>query len=433
MKHRILKKIAGILTAAALCFPIINPYDSSANSDDLTKFLLEQELDCSSFTYLAWLVLNEYVSQRAGNSLTLSEQQKTILDVDSSEFLDTGDAYLFLSWSTICGAFGVLPQDAEIFLNQWNASVVGTSTTPAETTEIPTETTEFSTIATTSATPMMTETSTASTTTTSTISTATETISATTIVSATSDTTEAITTSTILTTAFPAITSVTSTIESTPSVGDAWENKEYYNGIDVSKYQGNIDWEAVRNDGVDFAIIRAGYGKFASQEDPYFDQNMRNAKAAGIACGAYWFSYAESPSEAVQEAEVFAQVIEGYQFEYPLVFDIEAPQHTQMSKEEISAIITAFCTTMEEKGYYVSVYSYAYFLNNYIYQSVLEKYDIWVAHFNTDKPSYSKSPYGMWQYSDTGSIKGINANVDLDYSYRCYPNIMIQHGLNGYS
>ena len=184
--------------------------------------------------------------------------------------------------------------------------------------------------------------------------------------------------------------------------------------------------------GKDFALIRAGYGKYASQEDPYFDQNMKGAQAAGIACGAYWFSYAESVADAIQEASVFADVIEGYQFEYPLVFDIEAPVHTTMSSSEIGAIIKAFCTEMENRGYFISLYSYANFLNTKVPQDVLERYDIWVAHFDVSKPNYTKTKYGIWQYSSTGSVSGISGNVDLDYSYRDYLGIMVRAHKNGY-
>ena len=192
-----------------------------------------------------------------------------------------------------------------------------------------------------------------------------------------------------------------------------------------------MDWKAVKKSGVDFAIIRAGYGKYASQEDPYFDQNMKNAQAAGVCCGAYWFSYATSVAEAKQEAEVFAQVIKGYQFEYPLVFDIETATQASMTKEQVSAIITAFCETMEQKGYFVSVYSYASFLNTKVYDSLLANYDIWVAHFGVSKPSYSKA-HGMWQYTDKGTVSGITGAVDLDYGYRNYPAIMKQAKLNGF-
>ena len=159
---------------------------------------------------------------------------------------------------------------------------------------------------------------------------------------------------------------------------------------------------------------------------------MRNAKAAGVTCCAYWYSYAVTPAEAKQEAEVFASIVQGYQFEYPLVLDIEDSTQTKLSKEQVSAIIQAFCDTMESKGYYISLYSYASFLNSYVYQSVLEDYDIWVAHFGVSRPSYSKTSYGMWQYSSTGSVSGISGNVDLDYSYKCYPNLMTKYHLNGF-
>lgn len=161
-------------------------------------------------------------------------------------------------------------------------------------------------------------------------------------------------------------------------------------------------------------------------------QNMKNAKAAGIACGTYWYSYATTPAEARQEAELFASVIQGYQFEYPVVLDIEDKVQTALTKEQVSAVINAFCEVMESKGYYVSLYSYASFLNTYVYQSVLEDYDIWVAHFNVSRPSYSKTSYGMWQYSNSGNINGINGNVDLDYSYKCYPDLMTKYHLNGF-
>lgn len=221
-------------------------------------------------------------------------------------------------------------------------------------------------------------------------------------------------------------TTLDTTTDSTAST------KAVYSGVDVSRYQGNVNWTAVKNAGKEFALIRAGYGKYASQEDPYFDQNMKNAQAAGIACGAYWFSYAASVADAKKEAELFANVIEGYSFEYPLVFDIEAPVHQKMTVSEVSAIINAFCSVMESKGYYVCIYSYASFLNTMVSQTVLNTYDIWVAHFYVDAPSYTRSSYGIWQYTDSGSVNGISGDVDLDYSYRNYPLLMQTAHKNGY-
>lgn len=205
----------------------------------------------------------------------------------------------------------------------------------------------------------------------------------------------------------------------------------FRNGIDVSTFQGNIDWNTVKQSGVDFAIIRAGYGREVSQVDARFHENMQKAKEADIDCGAYWYSYATTPEAAVLEAEACYEVIKDYQFEYPIVFDIEEESQRKLSTATVSAIIESFCSTLEEKGYYVSLYSYASFLNSHVYESTLEKYDVWVAHYNVDKPNYSGN-YGMWQYSSTGAVSGIGGNVDMDYSYKNYPYLMSKYHLNGF-
>lgn len=195
------------------------------------------------------------------------------------------------------------------------------------------------------------------------------------------------------------------------------------NGIDVSQWQGNVDWNLVKESGVEFAIIRAGYGNLASQEDPMFRKNMNNAQAAGLNCGTYWYSYALSVEDAYLEAEACYEVIKDYDFNYPVYFDIEDYTQTFLSPAEISAIVEAFCSTLEAKGYYVGVYSYTNFLTTKIYPHVLEKYDVWVAHFDVESPDYC-GEYGMWQYSSTGRINGISNDVDLNYSYINYPYLI---------
>ncbi len=202
-------------------------------------------------------------------------------------------------------------------------------------------------------------------------------------------------------------------------------------GIDVSKWQSTIDWKKVKADGIDYAIIRAGYGNRTSQEDPMFDTNMVNAQKAGVDRGVYWYSYATTVEDAYKEAEACYQVIKDYSFEYPLIFDIEEPSQASLSTATVSAIIDAFCSTMQAKGYYVGIYSYSSFLNTKVYDSILEKYDIAVAHYGVSAPAYTK-PYGIWQYSSTGSVDGISGNVDLDIAYKDYPFIMASRNLNGY-
>jgi len=202
-------------------------------------------------------------------------------------------------------------------------------------------------------------------------------------------------------------------------------------GIDVSKWQSTIDWKKVKADGIDYAIIRAGYGNRASQEDPMFDTNMVNAQKAGVDRGVYWYSYATTVADAYKEAEACYQVIKNYSFEYPLLFDIEEKSQEALSTATVSAIIDAFCSTMQAKGYYVSIYSYSNFLNTKVYDSILKKYDVAVAHYGVKTPNYSK-PYGIWQYSSTGTVDGISGKVDLDIAYKDYPFIMASRNMNGY-
>ena len=194
-------------------------------------------------------------------------------------------------------------------------------------------------------------------------------------------------------------------------------------GIDVSHWQGDIDWEQVVRSGIDYVIVNAGYGKELYQKDPKFDENMRGAQSVGLDCGAYWYSYALSIEDAYKEAEVCYEVIKDYDFKYPIYFDIEDPSQKRLSTAEVSAIIEAFCSTLEAKGYYVGIYSFANFLTTRVYEETLEKYDIWVAHFKVEAPSYFKD-YGMWQYTSESRIDGIKGDIDRDHCYINYPYII---------
>lgn len=115
--------------------------------------------------------------------------------------------------------------------------------------------------------------------------------------------------------------------------------------IDVSVHNGKIDWQKVRAAGIDFAILRAGYGRLASQKDERFEENYAGAKAAGIPVGAYWYSYAMTPEEAELEADVFLSVIKGKQFEMPVYFDLEEKKQFDLGKEKVSAIMRALISS----------------------------------------------------------------------------------------
>ena len=203
-------------------------------------------------------------------------------------------------------------------------------------------------------------------------------------------------------------------------------------GVDVSRYQNVIDWEKVKAAGIDFAIMQAGYGRYLNQEDYTFDINMQNAQAAGIECGAYWYSYAMSPEEALLEAQVCCEIIKDYNFTFPIYFDIEEPAQGLLSVAEISAIVDTFCGYLEEKGYFVGVYSYATFLESKIYRNVLEKYDVWVAQYGTEAQIAYTGDYGIWQYTPYGYIDGIPTQVDLNNAYRNYPYITAPDTYSGF-
>ena len=202
-------------------------------------------------------------------------------------------------------------------------------------------------------------------------------------------------------------------------------------GIDVSSWQGNIDFAKVKASGIDFVIIRAGYGREVSQIDKCFVQNYNAAKVAGLDVGAYWYSYADSAEDAVKEAKACMEVIKGKKFEYPIYFDLEEQSQFAKGRNFCDSIIKAFCGELEKNGYLAGLYCSTYYLNNYISNSVAGKYALWVAQYNY-RCTYTANKYGIWQYSSEGRINGISGNVDMDYCYTDYPAIVKNGGYNGY-
>lgn len=205
-------------------------------------------------------------------------------------------------------------------------------------------------------------------------------------------------------------------------------------GIDVSKYQGSINWPLVKQDGIEFAMIRVGYGGKVGicTLDPMFFENVNGALAAGLEVGIYLYSYARSPEAAKKEAEFVLQNIAPYsgKLMYPVVYDIEDKSQKKLGKSVITAMVDAFCSTIETAGYYASFYANLDWCKNYLDMNVLSKYDLWFAHW-TDNPS-KEYAYGMWQYSNKGSVSGINGRVDMNMAYKNYPEIICNAGLNGY-
>lgn len=199
-------------------------------------------------------------------------------------------------------------------------------------------------------------------------------------------------------------------------------NKNAKAGIDVSKWNKEIDWDKVKNAGVDYAIVRVGYrGSVTGSlvEDPYFVANMKGASAAGVQLGVYFFTQATSEVEAVEEASMVLALIRDYKMEYPIFIDTEgaggAGRADNLDVATRTLICEAFCKTIEDAGYSAGVYASRNWLNNQIQASNLEQYYIWLAEYRS-VPIY-QGYYQMWQYTSKGSIDGIEGNVDLNISY----------------
>ena len=203
-------------------------------------------------------------------------------------------------------------------------------------------------------------------------------------------------------------------------------------GVDISKWQGNINWQKAKNDGVEFAIIRSGWGKESpSQKDKCFEQNYSGCKVVGLPVGTYHYSYADSISDAKSEAAFCLKNISGKQLEYPVILDVEDRTMLALSTRLRTDICKAFCEAIENAGYYAMIYSNLDWYKNKLYGDELAKdYDVWLAQWNVEKSSVN---CGIWQKSDCGKINGISGNVDLNEAYKDYPNIMKSKGLNGFN
>lgn len=202
-------------------------------------------------------------------------------------------------------------------------------------------------------------------------------------------------------------------------------------GIDVSKHQGNIDWNKVKASGkANFAILRAG---IENSKDVRFEEYYQGAKKNNIPVGAYWYSKAVTTAQAVQEAEDFLNAVKGKQFEYPLYFDIEESKQFALGKTKCSEIAKAFLDTLEKAGYYAGIYASKSHLEDYLTEEVRKRYAVWVAHYGVSQTTYS-GQFGMWQYSDKGTVSGIPDNqVDFDACYKDYPTVIKNAGLNGFA
>lgn len=201
--------------------------------------------------------------------------------------------------------------------------------------------------------------------------------------------------------------------------------------IDVSAHNGNVDFEKVKSEGYDGVIIRAGFGRLASQVDKKFEVNYANAKRANLRVGAYWYSYATTANEAREEANACLEVIKGKQFDFPIYFDIEDKCQLKLKKSVCSDIVKVFCGEMEWNKYWVGIYSFDSFFGSHIDESLQKRYATWVARVDGRKPQFCKT-YQGWQYSWTEKITGHKCDFDVSVFTVDYSPAIKQRGLNGY-
>lgn len=210
------------------------------------------------------------------------------------------------------------------------------------------------------------------------------------------------------------------------------------NGIDVSYHQGKIDWKAVRQAGIDFAILRAGYGSSAAQKDKCFDANARGALEAGLHIGAYWFSYAVTPEDARLEARACRGVLAPYwgKLAFPVYHDYEydseryAKEQTgrDPTRAERTAVIAAFLQELESFGYRGGVYTNRDYMKNRLDMAALAPYELWIADYSAQEIDPRA---GLWQTGSTGRVAGIAGNVDMNRGLLDYPTLLRAAGKNG--
>nr|DAG33588.1 MAG TPA: hypothetical protein [Caudoviricetes sp.] len=195
--------------------------------------------------------------------------------------------------------------------------------------------------------------------------------------------------------------------------------------VDISEFQQGINFNKMKNDGIKAVIIRAGYGRESSQKDSMFESHYRNAKAAGLKIGVYWYSYADSAGDAEKEAKACLECINNKSLDMPVYYDMEDNFQTHLSKPTLTAIAEHFCNTVKANGYKVGVYANLNWFNNYLdYDKLKAKYSIWLAQYN-DK---AELDCDIWQNHSTGRVSGYGGNIDTNiiYNENVFKNIKVE-------
>ena len=225
----------------------------------------------------------------------------------------------------------------------------------------------------------------------------------------------------------------------------AGSDKIVARGIDVSRNNHKIDpnnnytpldWNAIKAAGIDFVILKAGSSK--TPLEPTFEMDYEGARAAGLEVGAYFYTYSDSVEKIQNDASLFLEAIKDKKFEYPVFLDLEEESLTTLPKDLLSQMCAEFISALQAKNYYAGLYVNGNWLSNILdTKQTIATYEIWYARFpGTSVPTWNEEKYGkqlgMWQYTQTGTVNGIDTNVDMNYAYKNYKEIMIKWGFNGF-
>lgn len=194
-------------------------------------------------------------------------------------------------------------------------------------------------------------------------------------------------------------------------------------GIDVSHHQGTVDWDKVKNQ-IDYAILSVGYGdNITSQDDKQFHRNAKECTRLGIPFGVYIYSYSMNLNQSKSEAEHVLRMIKGYKLDYPVYYDLEDAGTTGKCSNKLIADMTeVFCNSIEKAGYWAGIYANTSWFNNKLTDNRFNNWVKWVAQYNTT--CTYKGKHDMWQYASDGRVSGISGNVDMNYCYVDYPNLI---------
>ncbi len=218
-------------------------------------------------------------------------------------------------------------------------------------------------------------------------------------------------------------------------------------GIDISHWNTNVNWTELAATGIDYVILRAASSR--QMPDYMFESHYANARAVGLDIGCYFYTYATTVEELEQEIQQLLKVLDGKTFEYPIYFDLEDPSQEGMDTDTLMEMALVFCQTLTDNGYFPAIYTNRdWLVKRWNQEKLTIYYDIWYARYPEDyeippvgfsnrygtwDKDIQYDDYGMWQYTQQGSINGISELVDLNFCYKDYPTIIKKYGYNGYT